>query len=153
MANTLDLFREGKFLSPFREFRDIESSFDRMMSEMMNWRRRHSDEDLQFTPSCEASETDKKYILKFDLPGVSRDDVKVDIVNDILTVSAERKEEKKGDDKKRHFSEISYGSYYRSFTLPSPVEADKVNAGFEDGVLTVTVPKSGEARTKHIEIH
>ena len=77
----------------------------------------------------------------------------MDIVNDILTVSAERKEEKKGDDKKRHFSEISYGSYYRSFTLPSPVEADKVNAGFEDGVLTVTVPKSGEARTKHIEIH
>lgn len=68
-------------------------------------------------------------------------------------VSAERREEKKSEDKKSRYSEISYGSYQRRFTLPSAVDEKKVDAKFEDGVLMVTLPKTESTKTKQIAVH
>jgi HSP20 family protein len=72
---------------------------------------------------------------------------------DRLTIRAERKEEKEENTKKRHLSEIAYGSYLRSFTLPQAIDANKIEAKFDDGVLTVTVPKGQANKAKQISIH
>ena len=99
-------------------------------------------------PSCELTEDDTSYTLKFDLPGIKKDQVNVEIDGDQLTVKAERHQEKKQESKKKYFSEISYGSYMRTMTLPSAIDEKKVDAKFENGVLTVTVPKETQAETK-----
>jgi HSP20 family protein len=87
-----------------------------------------------------------------DLPGVSKEQVKVETDKDQLTVRAERKEEKKSETKKKYLTEMYYGSYVRSFTLPSPVDEKKVDAKFENGVLTITIPKTEASKAKQIPV-
>ncbi len=106
-----------------------------------------------FSPSCELNEDKSNYIMKFDLPGVKKDDIKVDVDGNVLTVSAERHEEKKSAEGKSRYSEISYGSYQRSFTLPSSIDEKKVDAKYESGVLTLTMPKTEVSKAKQIAIH
>ena len=107
---------------------------------------------MDFNPSCELTEDPTGYSLKFDVPGVKKEDVKIELTQNVLTVSAERKQEKATDTKKQHYSEISYGSYRRSFSLPSEVDEKKVDAKFENGVLTVKLPKSETSKAKQISI-
>lgn len=144
MSN-LERWFNSKKLSPFRDFTQIEDSFDRMMSEMLAKRD-------AFTPTCDVLEEGNNYILKFDMPGVSKNEVKVEVIDNQLTVSAERKEEKKHESKKKFLSEVYYGSYTRSFTLPGAVDEKKVDAKFENGVLTVTIPKTEALKTKQIPV-
>lgn len=144
MSN-LERWFNSKKLSPFRDLTQIEDSFDRMMNEMLTKR------DV-FIPSCDVAEEGNNYILKFDMPGVSKSQVKVEVIDNQLTVSAERKEEKKQESKKKYLSEVYYGSYTRSFTLPGAVDEKKVDAKFENGVLTITVPKTGALQTKQIPV-
>jgi HSP20 family protein len=87
-----------------------------------------------------------------DLPGVSKENLKLNFNDGELIISGERKQEKEDKDSKYHRIERSYGKYYRSFTLPQTIQADKINAEFKDGQLTVTVPKSEEAKPKELEI-
>lgn len=105
-----------------------------------------------FKPDCEVAEEENKYIFKFDLPGVKKEQVHVEVNNDQITVTAERKEEKKHESKRKFFSEFNYGSFTRSFNLPGKLDEKKVDAKFEDGVLTVTVPKSEKSTAKQISI-
>jgi HSP20 family protein len=132
MANSLEKWMGGWGVSPFREFAGLKS--------------------FQFSPSCEISENKSHYLLKFDLPGVPKDQVKVEIDNNTLTVQAERREEEKRENGKKFFSEISYGSYTRSFTLPGPVDEKQVEANFKNGVLTVAIPKTETSNAKQIKI-
>lgn len=90
--------------------------------------------------------------MKVELPGVSKDDVKITIESNILTIRGEKKQEK--DVKQENYQRIerSYGSFQRSFTLPGTVKSDAIDAIFKDGVLTVTLPKAEEAKPKHIEV-
>ncbi len=140
-------------LSPFREFSQVQESFDRMFNEMMNVKKTNGMQEFDFSPSCEIVEKGDNYILTFDLPGVSKDQVKVETENDRLTVRAERKEERKIESSKKHLSEIHYGSYARTFTLPWPIDEKKIEAKFDNGVLTVTAPKSESTKTKQIPVH
>ena len=77
----------------------------------------------------------------------------MELNNNILSVSAERKEETKREDEKQYFSEFSYGSYFRSMTLPSAVDEKKVDASFENGVLSLRLPKTETTKAKQIAIH
>lgn len=149
MSNALD-FWKGTRLTDFSSFQD---SFDRLFNEMLTLRRGGTKDERPFFPSCEVTETPQSYCLKFDLPGVKKDQVKIEIDGDRFTVSAERREERKEENKKRHVSEISYGSYTRTFTIPGPIEEAKVEAKFDNGVLSVTIPKNEEPKkTKQIQI-
>jgi HSP20 family protein len=76
----------------------------------------------------------------------------VSIENGILTIKGEKKVEKEEKDKKHHLRECSYGSFYRSFTLPASIQADQVDASYKDGILSLTVPKSEAAKPKQIEV-
>jgi len=106
----------------------------------------------EWTPSVDISEDDKEYLVKADLPEVKREDVKVTVEDNVLTITGERKFEKEEKDKKYHRIERSYGSFLRSFTLPDGADGSKVIADFTDGVLKVHLPKSEKAKPKAVEV-
>lgn len=95
-----------------------------------------------FAPAVDISEKDKEYLVKAQLPGVKKDDVKVELVNGVLTLSGERKYEKDEKTEKCHRIESAYGSFTRSFVVPEDVLAEKIVADFKDGVLAVHLPKT-----------
>ena len=103
-------------------------------------------------PKVDISETQQQYDIRAEIPGMKKEDIKVAVNKNVLTLSGEKKEEKKVEDKKYHRVESYYGSFQRSFVLPDGIKADKVTADFKDGVLMVTVPKSEETKEKTVEI-
>ncbi|HEY3025578.1 MAG TPA: Hsp20/alpha crystallin family protein [Pyrinomonadaceae bacterium] len=105
-----------------------------------------------WTPRCDIFETDKALVLKFELPEVKREDVKVTMENNALTLRGERKFEEETDRDNYHRIERHYGEFMRTFSVPMFVDATKINAEFKHGVLTVTLPKRAEARAKQIDV-
>lgn len=103
-------------------------------------------------PAVDVAENDTAYIVRVELPGVTRNDVKIVVQDRQLTIRGEKKQEKEQKGAEYHRVERSYGAFQRSFTLPSGVHADKIDATFTDGVLTVRLPKADEARAKEIEV-
>ena len=92
--------------------------------------------------SMNVSETDKEIRITAELPGVTEQDIEVSLDDDVLTIRGEKKFERKDDKENFHFVERSYGTFQRSLRLPYAVESEQVQASFENGVLTVTVPKT-----------
>jgi HSP20 family protein len=103
-------------------------------------------------PAVDVFETPEHIVLKADLPDVDKDAVDISIENNTLTLKGERKLEKETKEKNFYRMERSYGTFSRSFTLPPTVAADKVEAAFDNGVLTLTLPKREEARPKQIKV-
>lgn len=104
-------------------------------------------------PPVDIQETDKNLLLNFDLPGVKKEDIKIEVDDDVLTVSGEKKEEEETDTKSSHRIERFYGSFERSFVLPRGVDPDTVKGDYENGVLRLEIPKSQvEKKPKTIEI-
>jgi HSP20 family protein len=98
------------------------------------------------------AEDDKEYLIKAELPEVKKEDVKVLVQDDVISISGERKSEKEVKGKRYYRVERAYGSFYRSFTLPEDADSGKVAAEFKDGVLQVRLPKSEKAKPKNIEV-
>jgi len=106
-----------------------------------------------WVPPVDIFETvDKDVVVKVELPEMKREDIKVTFENDMLTIEGERKFVSNVDREQYHRVERGYGSFRRSFTLPTSVDAAKVQANYTDGVLTVTLPRREEARPKQIQI-
>jgi HSP20 family protein len=105
-----------------------------------------------WSPAVDIREREDAYLVELELPGLTKDDVKITMENNILTIQGEKKhekEEKRGD---YHRTERVYGSFQRSFTLPSSVKNDKIEAQYKNGILTVSLPKVEEAKPKAIEV-
>ena len=100
----------------------------------------------EMVPAVDVAEDDKEVRLTAELPGMKEEDVEVVLRDDMLTVKGEKKSERKEEKENYHLTERRYGAFERTFRLPETAQADKINAAFEDGVLTVTVPKKAEAR-------
>ncbi len=98
---------------------------------------------LGHMPKVETAEDDKQFEITVELPGVDEKDVAVSVDDGILTIKGEKKSEREEKKKDYHLSERSYGSFQRSFHLPETAAQDKISADFENGVLKVTLPKSG----------
>lgn len=105
-------------------------------------------------PAVNVEETADHLVLTAELPGMKREDVELEVENNILTIRGEKSEERQeGDENKRyHVWERSYGAFQRSFTLPRTVKADEIAAEFKDGILYVRMPKSSEAKSRRITI-
>lgn len=120
------------------------------------WRPEMEEENLtalaDWAPTVDVTEDEKEYVIKADLPGVTKEEVKVTVEDGILTLAGERKSEKEEKGKKFHRVERTYGSFLRTFTLPEGVESAKVEAEFKDGVLKVRLPKSETAKPKAVEV-
>jgi len=107
-----------------------------------------------FTPRVDVTEDNDNLYVTAEVPGVDKNDVKVSVVEDVLTVSGEKKTEQRDEKKNYYRIERNYGSFSRSFTLPAEISVDKIAAEYKDGVLHVTLPKTEEAKIveKQIDI-
>lgn len=105
-----------------------------------------------FVPGIDISETDDKFLINVELPGMKKDDIDVSLENGRLTISGERKFEKEDKGKTFHRIETSYGSFNRSFQLPDNVDEESVKATYEDGILNISIDKAEDKVTKKIEI-
>jgi len=107
----------------------------------------------QWTPRVDIRETDDALLVQAELPGIDKKDVHLEVKNGVLTLSGERRYEKDVKEENVHRVERVYGSFSRSFSLPSNVDADKVDANMKNGVLEVRLPKRESAKPKAIAIH
>ncbi|HKV42631.1 MAG TPA: Hsp20/alpha crystallin family protein [Blastocatellia bacterium] len=105
-----------------------------------------------WTPVCDVFETDNEIVVKTELPGVKKEDVHITMENGLLAISGERKFEEETKRENYHRVERSYGEFYRSFSLPTTVDVNKINAEFKDGVLKIMLPRLEEAKRKSVDI-
>ena len=103
-------------------------------------------------PSADVMENKNDYTLKIELPGVMKDQVKISVQDNVLTIQGEKQNETESKDTNYHRVERSYGKFLRSFRLPSAIKSDKIDATYKDGILSIVLPKAEEAKTKEIEI-
>jgi HSP20 family protein len=145
---------------PARVFGPIENdllSLQREMNRMFRDVFHNADEDTTITqsmwsPSVDITETESEYTVNLELPGVKKEDVKVTLENNVISIRGEKKQEKETKDTNLHRVERVYGSFERSFTLPRTVRNDKIDASYQDGVLKIVIPKAEEAKPKAIEV-
>ncbi len=140
---------------PFRELDELQSRLSTLFGRAPIRKNGAKDEALavaEWAPLVDIVEDDKEYLIKAELPEVKKDEVKVTVQDDVLTITGERQYEKEEKEKKYHRVERAYGSFARSFTLPEDADGEKVAAEFKDGVLKVHLPKSEKARPKSIEV-
>ncbi|WP_324674297.1 Hsp20/alpha crystallin family protein [Hymenobacter sp. GOD-10R] len=121
------------------------SMLDRFFSDSLASRGRVA----SFSPQVDAYETEKGYEIEAALPGLKREDIKVDFHQGRLTIAGERQFRNEQNQRRYHVVESSYGSFSRSFQLPDTVDPSKIEASFEDGVLHVTVPKDEKKTMRH----
>ena len=136
-------------------FYEVESLFNRMMPRF-GLRPRLTFEDdggvgVEWSPSADISETDKEYVVRAELPGMRKEDVKVTLTDGVLTIEGERKQEKEASER-YHRVENCYGAFNRAFSLPDNIKSDAVRCESKDGVLTVHVPKAERSKPKEIAI-
>lgn len=161
MSNLL-VHRPASLRTPFTEGLDPIASMNRLMNwdpfqDMfgMTFPRslgRLSESGLALMPPLEAKETPTSFVFKADLPGIKEEDVDVSISGNRLSLSGKRDAETREEGETYLTYERTFGSFNRTFTLPEQVDADKVNAELNEGVLTITLPKVPEARAKTIKV-
>ena len=108
---------------------------------------------LMRAPETDVVETEREIRVQVEMPGLKRENVEVDVENNVLTIRGEKREERtEGQEGRYHLAERRWGTFARSFVLPRDVDADNIQASFEDGVLTVRIPKSEKARRRKIDV-
>ncbi len=105
-----------------------------------------------WTPALDISEYENEYQVNVELPGISKDDVKITLESNILTIRGDKKQENDVKEENMRRTERVYGSFQRSFTLPSVVKESEINAVYKDGILMITLPKAEEAKPRQIEV-
>jgi len=136
----------GGELSSLRQ--EMDRLWDRFVGESPLARRITGD----WWPTVDVSEAKDNFIIKAELPGMDDKDVSVTISGDVLTIKGEKKKEEEEKDEHHYRAERYYGSFQRSFQLPSSVKTDKIEADFDKGILKVTLPKVEEAKKKEVKI-
>ncbi|MGA7907681.1 MAG: Hsp20/alpha crystallin family protein [Candidatus Sulfotelmatobacter sp.] len=138
---------------PFREFSTLQDRMNRLFRESFSEAGR--DESLttsSFAPAADVYEDEHKVTLKIEVPGIDEKDIDVRVENNTLTVHGERKIEKEEKEENYRRVERQYGSFTRTFTLPTTVDTDHVQANYDKGVLKIALPKKAEAKPKQIKI-
>ena len=109
--------------------------------------------NLMRAPETDVVETEREIRVMVEMPGLKRENIEVDVENNVLTIRGEKREERtEGQEGRYHLAERRWGTFARSFVLPRDVDADNIQASFEDGVLTVRIPKSEKARRRKIDV-
>lgn len=103
-----------------------------------------------FTPSVDIAETDKAFEIQLQAPGMNKSDFNIEIVKDYLQVSGERKFENEKNEKNYHTVESHFGSFKRSFYLPEAIDRDHIDASYQDGILTISLPKDEKKTAKKL---
>jgi HSP20 family protein len=151
-AMAIERWRPRWGISPWRPFRELEE-----------WERRFDDlfgrplwrlpvEERGWMPAVDVFEKEDRFVVKAELPGMKEEDIDVSVVGDTLSIRGEKKTETEIKEEDYYRCERSYGSFYRSIPLPSNVDANKIEASFDDGVLEVALPKSAKIKPKKIAV-
>jgi len=153
----MERWRPGRGLIPWRPFtglEEMERRFDDILGRSFYptvWRRLPMIE-MGWVPAIEVFEKEDKFVVKAELPGMKEEDIDVSVVGDTLTIKGERKAESEVKEEDYYCCERSYGSFSRSLAVPTNVDAKKIEATFEDGVLEVNLPKAPEVKPKKITV-
>jgi len=148
----IEIWRPRWGITPWRPFRDSEE-----------WERRFDDlfgrpswrlpvEERGWMPALDVFEKEDRFVVKAELPGMKEEDIDVSVVGDTLSIKGEKKTETEVKEEDYYRCERSYGSFYRSIPLPPNVDANKIEASFDDGVLEVALPKSAKVKPKKIAV-
>ena len=137
---------------PYRELATMRSMMDRLMDEDAFRLQRQGERSNEFGLALDVAEKNDAYIVKASVPGVAPEDVEVTLSDTVLTIKGEMKEDKEIKEETYHVRERRFGQFVRSVTLPMPVNADKIEAINENGVLTLTLPKAESTKPKRIEV-
>lgn len=154
---------EERALEPRRGFGELEpwpglgewglsGRLPRLMDELFRdwpWAGRR---ERTLMPAMDVSDDDERYTVTVELPGVKKEDVHVELQEGMLTVRGEKRSEREEKKETRRYVERSFGAFSRSFRLPPDADADRLDASFRDGILTLTIPKSEEAKPRTIAI-
>jgi len=149
--------RQGKW-NPFKEMDELQKRMFSIMNRDCAGQPERSgspDEPItwpEWAPVVDIVEDDKQYVIKAELPGVTKEDLKVTVEAGILTLHGERKFESEAKDKRYHRVERSYGSFTRRFNVPDDADPEKVGAEFKDGVLHVSLQKDEKAKPRSVEV-
>jgi|DewCreStandDraft_5_1066085.scaffolds.fasta_scaffold00408_54 HSP20 family protein len=135
---------------PWTEFRRISRAMDEMLDEFLGRLRPWGGEVRPFP--LDMYETDDALVVKAFLPGLRPEDVEVSVQGEVLTIRAEGQREEGEERRTYHYRELYHGPFVRSLALPVPVDADAAHAAYEQGILTITLPKAAEARPKAIRV-
>ena len=108
--------------------------------------------EVTWAPRADIHETEKEVIVDLELPGVKKEDIKIEVKSNLLTISGEWKQERKTETAEGSRTERHYGKYERSFTLPDTVSEDKITAVYTNGVLTLTLPRAENAISREIKV-
>jgi len=137
--------------TPNRTVRDLQREVDSIFDQFFG---RDSDDDTSavWAPRTDLSETDNAFRIRLDVPGMTKEDITINLQNNTLTVSGERSSERQEEGEEYVRVERAFGNFHRTFTLPDAVDPDSVEAAYDDGVLTINVPKTETSTRRQIEI-
>jgi len=154
---TMERWRPGWGIIPWRPLRELEA-LERRFDDIFGrpflpsiWRRTPM-EERGWAPAIEVFDKEDKFVVKAEVPGIKSEDIDVSVVGDTLTIKGEKKAETEVKEEDYYCCERSYGSFYRSIALPSNVDASKIEADYEDGVLEVSLPKAPEVKPKKVAV-
>lgn len=133
---------------PFREMTQVQSQFNRLVDQVWNGSGRQE----SWLPAVDVFDRKDAVMLKAELAGMDPDDIQIEVEDNVLTIKGERRFEEQVEDERYHRVERRFGSFQRSLALPQGVKPDEIQAGYEDGILTVTVPKAEEEKPRRIEV-
>ena len=140
---------------PFKDLEDFEqrlaTTFGRVLPKK-NGDETEAIATADWAPLVDITEDEKEYVVKAELPGLKKEEVKVSVEGGVMTISGERKVEKEEKTKKYHRVERAYGKFERSFTLPDKADGTKITADFKEGVLQVHLPKTETPASKAVEV-
>ncbi|RPJ27802.1 MAG: Hsp20/alpha crystallin family protein [Chloroflexi bacterium] len=136
---------------PVREMMTLREAMDRLFDDAFT-RPVNLRDGGWSSPAIDMYQTDDDVVVKAALPGFKADEVQINVTGDVLVLRGEMKHEEEKQDKAWHIREQRWGSFERSIALPTDVRADKANADFENGILTVTLPKAEEVKPKTITV-
>jgi HSP20 family protein len=137
----------------FGRLTDLRDDLDRLFESPLAELARTSNLLSGWTPALDLYEDKDNLYVKLELPGMKREEIEVSLHEGSLSVSGERKSEQKHEDAEVYRAERFFGRFQRTVTLPTAVAADKVKAHYQDGILTITLPKTEEAKPKHINVN
>ena len=136
---------------PIREMSTMREDMDRLFDSMLGRYPRERAQAL-WAPAIDVEETNEAMIVRAELPGMKREDIKVKVAEDTVTISGERKYEAEQKDRTFHRIERAYGSFQRSIVLPMSVQGDKAVAGYKSGVLELVLPKAERVKAREITV-
>jgi HSP20 family protein len=137
---------------PAREMMTLREAMDRLFDDAFTRPFNIRDGWSMSTPAVDMFQTDNEVVVRASVPGLKADEVQINITGDVLTLKGGGKQEEERKDRAWHIREHRFGSFERSIALPTAVKTDKAEAVFENGILTVTLPKADEVKPKTINI-